>query len=162
MESNKKGFTLIELLAVIVILAIIALIATPIILNVIDTARRGAAESSALGYIDAIEKQVMINEIDTSAPTFTLDAVYNAAGIKAYGAEVKGDQPSDDSLVKIGTKGDVVDAIIIVNGYKVFYNNKTSGDVRGAKATATNVDSIDGYNSIPTDSVISAKPVVNP
>ena len=33
--KRKKGFTLIELLAVIVILAIIALIATPIILNMI-------------------------------------------------------------------------------------------------------------------------------
>ena len=33
---NKKGFTLIELLAVIVILAIIALIATPIILGIIN------------------------------------------------------------------------------------------------------------------------------
>ena len=33
----KKGFTLIELLAVIVILAIIALIATPIVLEIIET-----------------------------------------------------------------------------------------------------------------------------
>ena len=31
MEKNKKGFTLIELLAVIVILAAIALITTPIV-----------------------------------------------------------------------------------------------------------------------------------
>ena len=35
----KKGFTLIELLAVIVILAIIALIATPIVLGIINEAR---------------------------------------------------------------------------------------------------------------------------
>jgi len=35
----KKGFTLIELLAVIVILAIIALIATPIILNIVNDTR---------------------------------------------------------------------------------------------------------------------------
>lgn len=56
MKINKKGFTLVELLAVIVILAIIALIATPIILNVIDEAREGAAKNSAYGYIDAVEK----------------------------------------------------------------------------------------------------------
>ena len=37
---KKKGFTLIELLAVIVILAIIALIATPIILGIIDDTRK--------------------------------------------------------------------------------------------------------------------------
>ena len=43
----KKGFTLIELLAVIVILAIIALIATPIILGIINDARRSAKERTA-------------------------------------------------------------------------------------------------------------------
>lgn len=56
MKNNKKGFTLVELLAVIVILAIIALIATPIILNVIDDAKTNAAKNSAYGYIDALEK----------------------------------------------------------------------------------------------------------
>lgn len=44
---NKRGFTLIELLAVIVILAIIALIATPIILGIINDARTEAKERSA-------------------------------------------------------------------------------------------------------------------
>ncbi len=44
---RKKGFTLIELLAVIIILAIIALIATPIILNVIEDARKSAGKSEA-------------------------------------------------------------------------------------------------------------------
>ena len=43
----KKGFTLIELLAVIVILAIIALIATPIILGIINYARKESNERSA-------------------------------------------------------------------------------------------------------------------
>lgn len=44
---RNKGFTLIELLAVIVILAIIALIATPIILGIINDARKSAKERSA-------------------------------------------------------------------------------------------------------------------
>ena len=44
---SKKGFTLIELLAVIIILAIVALIATPIILNVIEEARISAGRSEA-------------------------------------------------------------------------------------------------------------------
>ena len=44
---NNKGFTLIELLAVIVILAIIALIATPIIINIITDARTQAKKRSA-------------------------------------------------------------------------------------------------------------------
>lgn len=49
---KNKGFTLIELLAVIVILAIIALIATPIILNIINEARVEGRKRSAeaVGY----------------------------------------------------------------------------------------------------------------
>ena len=44
---RNKGFTLIELLAVIVILVIIALIATPIVLGIINDSRKSAAERSA-------------------------------------------------------------------------------------------------------------------
>ncbi len=54
MRKNSKGFTLIELLAVIVILAIIALITTPIILNVIEDSRKNAAVDKAWGIIDAV------------------------------------------------------------------------------------------------------------
>lgn len=44
---KNKGFTLIELLAVIVILAIIALIATPIVLGIIEDARKSANDRTA-------------------------------------------------------------------------------------------------------------------
>lgn len=60
---NKKGFTLIELLAVIVILAIIMLIATPLIINVINDAKKGAAKNSAMGYVDAVEKEYLIRQV---------------------------------------------------------------------------------------------------
>ena len=53
--KSSGGFTLIELLAVIVILAIIALIATPIIIGLIDDARREAAANSAYGVYHAAE-----------------------------------------------------------------------------------------------------------
>ena len=62
---RKNGFTLIELLAVIVILAIIALIATPIVLNIIDDSKKNATLRSSENYIKAIEfsiaKSVMEN-----------------------------------------------------------------------------------------------------
>ena len=54
MRENYKGFTLVELLAIIVILAIIALITTPIILNVIEKSRLNAAKDKAWGTIDAV------------------------------------------------------------------------------------------------------------
>ncbi len=57
----KKGFTLIELLAVIILLAIVSLIATPIVLNVIDDAKDSANKRSIEGYARAI-KEAYYNE----------------------------------------------------------------------------------------------------
>ena len=67
----KKGFTLIELLAVIIILAIIALIATPIILNVIDDSKKSAGLSEANMIYSGINNYCaassMKNELDGSS-----------------------------------------------------------------------------------------------
>ena len=54
--KNKKGFTLIELLAVIVILAIIALIATPIVLGIINDSKESSSRVSATYIITAVEQ----------------------------------------------------------------------------------------------------------
>ena len=53
---RSKGFTLIELLAVIVILAIIALIATPIVLGIIEDSRQSSNKLSAEYIVDTVEK----------------------------------------------------------------------------------------------------------
>lgn len=53
MRKKQFGFTLVELLAVIVILAVIALIATPMILRLIDEAQQDALKDSAYGIIEA-------------------------------------------------------------------------------------------------------------
>ena len=146
---NKKGFTLIELLAVIVILAIIALIATPTILGVIEKAKKGAAESSALGYIDAVEKQVMINEVDTTASKFK-DRAYSVEELKSLGISVKGSTPSNGVVVI--SKGNVTrydltfDNYIVTNGKAIkssvkkkyengtaIYYNPTTGE-KGSKS----------------------------
>lgn len=70
-KMNKRGFTLIELLAIIVILAIIAVITVPIILNIIENARVGAARSSALGYADAIKLAYVESQYSTGSTTGT-------------------------------------------------------------------------------------------
>ena len=56
--KNNKGFTLIELLAVIVVLAIIALIATPIVINIIGSTKESADDRSAELYLHAVEQAV--------------------------------------------------------------------------------------------------------
>lgn len=48
-----KGFTLVELLAVIVVLGIIAMIAVPQVLTVIEKSRKGSFKDSAIGLIES-------------------------------------------------------------------------------------------------------------
>lgn len=56
---GKKGFTLIELLSVIVILAIVALIATPIILGIIRDSKENANKRSIDNYAKAVENAIV-------------------------------------------------------------------------------------------------------
>ena len=60
---KKLGFTLIELLAVIIILAIVALIATPIILDVVEDARISAGRSEANMILGGINNYCATEEI---------------------------------------------------------------------------------------------------
>ena len=53
--KKKKGFTLIELIAVLVIMAIIALIVTPLVMNIIRKARAAADRRSVDAYGRSIE-----------------------------------------------------------------------------------------------------------
>ena len=112
----KKGFTLIELLAVIVILAIIALIAVPTITGIVEKAKKGGAESSALGWIDAVEKQAMINELSTSN-TIDLNSRYNVSELISKGVKVKGQTPSSGYVAL--TNGKVSSSTLCIGNYKV-------------------------------------------
>ena len=59
----KKGFTLIELLAVIVILSIISLIATPIVINVVDESRKQAFKETCNQIYDSADIYIFNEEI---------------------------------------------------------------------------------------------------
>ena len=112
MDKNK-GFTLVELLAVIVILALIALIATPIILNVINDAKKQAAKDSAYGYMDAVEKYIVSSELeDESIP----DGIYRVEDLNKK-ISVKGSTP-DNGIIKIENK-EVKKYDIGIDGYAV-------------------------------------------
>ena len=67
----KKGFTLIELLAVIIILAVIALIATPVVLNVVEEAKVKADRNSVYGLIDAAKLYYAESLLDTDKKAYT-------------------------------------------------------------------------------------------
>ena len=123
---KKKGFTLIELLAVIVILAVVALISMPLVLNTIDKAKKGAAEESANSYVSAIETAIVSDMMNSNynynpEQTFTLSdngkKIVN--GEKELEVNIKGTYPSSgDVVIKNAI---VVSAVLKVNGYDINY-----------------------------------------
>ena len=64
-NSKKKAFTLIELIAVLVIMAIIALIVTPLVMNIIRKARISADKRSIDAYGRSIELAIAGYLLDT-------------------------------------------------------------------------------------------------
>ena len=96
--KNKRGFTLIELLAVIVVLAIIALIATPIVMNTIKNAKKGAAERTADNYIKQVETAVAEAKLENkSVPNgvYTIDENGNLGNVYTYDDDLCASEPSD-------------------------------------------------------------------
>ena len=98
--QSKKGFTLIELLAVIVILAIIALIATPIIIGVIDQARKKAFENTAYGVLEGL-KLNYTERILTGTTSEEKNFTFPNSGLK-----LSGEEPAYGSA-KIDSKGGI-------------------------------------------------------
>ena len=64
MKIKNNGFTLIELLAVIVILAIIALVATPVVLGIIKEAKTSSIERSIELYKSVVEQEFAKAELN--------------------------------------------------------------------------------------------------
>ncbi len=97
----KKGFTLIELLAVIVILAIIALIATPIILNIIGNAKSESNERTKELYLRAVDQAIaarnLTEEFNPSECTVQEDGNL-LCGEKNLLVEVSGIKPCSGTI----------------------------------------------------------------
>jgi|GEM_PF-4416034 len=96
---KRKGFTIIELLAVIVVLAIIALIVTPMIMTTINSAREGSVKASILNIIDSVETKastMLINDSNFLGVTYS---IFN--GVLSNGSdvlEVKGKLPTAGNI----------------------------------------------------------------
>ena len=136
MKTNRKGFTLIELLAVIVILAVIALIATPLIMGTITKAKKNSAVDSAYGYMKAVEHA--IGEAQVDDPTGAFDIANQTVTVKGNGNQVtvvkgesnvdidvnyKGSQPKNGDSLTYDANGRVTSGTLNIGGYKVTISN---------------------------------------
>ena len=103
---NKKGFTLIELLAVIIILAVIALISTPVVLNVVDKAKKESNKNSVYGLIDASKLYYAESMLDESKSSKVNGSINLIDEIK-----ISGDKP-DSGSIYIDNTGNIALAVV--------------------------------------------------
>jgi len=111
----KKAFTLIELLAVIIVLAIVALIATPILLDVIEDSRKSTAKSSTALILNAAKLYYAESHFKNEGSFSEYECSYNdKKGCDAL--LLNGEKPNSGTL-KISATG-------VVNG-KITYGKYT-------------------------------------
>lgn len=138
-DNSKKNLLIIGLILIACLLVVLCIIVLnknndKENINTVDPVieenkKLAAAESSALGYIDAIEKYMLLSEVDDSLlkiepGTYSVDQLIEL-GVDQY---CKGDKPNNSGTIIINIKGSVDKADLIFGDYKVHYN--------GAKATA--------------------------
>ena len=125
---KKRGFTLIELLAVIVVLAIIALIATPIVMNTIKNAKKGAAERSADSYLKQLELTIAETRLENkpvSDGTYSINAEGNLEGnglITPLVVEMNGNKPTGGTVVITNGEVSPSETNMIIGEYNLRYN----------------------------------------
>ena len=116
--KKKNCFTLIELLAVIVILAIIALIATPIVLNLINKARKGAAQNSAYGIRQAAKLYYQKDLIDNIEGFQSIEFNCTAGGCLNDNKKLEFDGTNPSSgKIRIDASGNITGIDVTINGY---------------------------------------------
>ena len=130
LKLTTLGFTLIELLAVIVILAIIALIATPIVLSIIDDTKKSSMLRSAEMYLNGVENSIMkenMNEGGNYRPndcTIT-NGLVKCDDYEGIAVEVDGELPQDGSTIKF-ENGKIVEVRLVYKSATIVMDEKNN------------------------------------
>ena len=136
--KSKNAFTLIELLAIIVILAIIAVITVPIILNIIENSRMGAATDSAYGYKDAVNKWYVTKLQEDNQ--FQLADSYTISSDGKLGdivIPISGDKPSGGYLNY--SNNTLTGGCLVIGDYAVtFEGGNATSTIKGTCTSSSN------------------------
>ncbi|MBE6138345.1 MAG: type II secretion system protein [Firmicutes bacterium] len=113
---KRKGFTLIELLAVIVVLTIIALIATPIVRDIIDKNNKKSAEISMTNMEKAAELYFYNNQLLGEFKTARFVCKNGVCKDGSKQLDITGQNP-DFGIITIDKNGNIVMDSFIVDGH---------------------------------------------
>lgn len=137
---KKNGFTLVEMLAIVVLLAIIALVSTPLIMNVIANSKKSAFTSSMNGIRDAIETDYG-ERADFLNDSIVIEYEYNQGNLYYKKNGVKGEDgvPISGGISDgygVGTIDEDGNVILTI------YNTKYCGKINESGTTVSDCDSL--------------------
>ena len=134
---KKKGFTLIELIAVLVIMAIIALIVTPLVMNIIRKAKTAADKRSIDAYGRSIELAVASYLLDNGTfPTSIEQLTIEYSGDEVICSTTQLNSDSSVYLAGCTVGGRSVDGYTYGKEESVVYAAYSVGD----EVTYNNID----------------------
>ena len=123
--NKENGFTLIELLAVIILVAIISLIATPTVINVINAAKDKSDLESVHGMVDSARLYYSESMLDSNKKTNieNLNDIYNDVSLL---------NKPDNGKLYINEKGLIALSVVIRNKC---YTKQFSGNIQISEDT---------------------------
>ena len=136
----KKGFTLMELLAVIVILAIISLIAVPIVVNIINDAKKESLQRSIDLYIDHVQKAItkyQMTHPDFNPKECTIEDKKLTCDGTEIEVEMKGQTPESGTITIVDNK---LYYDVELEGMEYILNSEGKQPPQPAPAKATGED----------------------
>jgi prepilin-type N-terminal cleavage/methylation domain-containing protein len=127
---KRQGFTLIELLAVIVILAVIAIMVTPMIVSTINSAKENAVKASARNYINGIEEYIAA---ENAKGNYITDNTYEVSYFSKV--EATGQKPTSGTITIKNGQADSY--TLVIGDYEITKNTGSDNLVIKEKGSST-------------------------
>ena len=147
---KNKGFTLIELLAVIIVIAIIAVIIIPKVNDAIETSKKGAAQTSALNYINAVDTYSMNKKLNKE--NMSLEGTYNVNEngelynvTDTYEIEYTGGKIQNGEITYSNDEFSL--GCLTINGYKININERKETTVEKGTCEYAKIANYDLYTN---------------
>ena len=143
-KMKRKGFTLIELLGVIVVLAVIAIITTPVILGVIEKSKKESYRNSIYGIMESANIYLashLTNIGKTKEIAFTCNGI-NCSNEEGESLDFKGTVPKSGTFYLNGTGEVTVESVYNGKYYANTVDDKveiTEEDTTLSRAELTNM-----------------------